>query len=282
MSSFRLRKGGMVMRTTFRRKKRSSRNFPSRTSCSRFLFVAAIRRTSARNVWLPPTRSNARSSLITRSNLTCVLGSISDTSSRKSVPPLACSNRPMRRSCAPVNAPFSCPNNSLSSNCGESAAQCTTTNFALLRRRIAPNVFESVTLIDLLTERAIFLLEFASLHRARDQHFDLVEIKRLGNKIVGAAFHRFDRDVDRAISSHHDADGSPRHFQSAIDQLHSVVATEAQIGQEHLDLLAFEDVHRASDISSDIHIVIVLQQPPEPIARMLLVIDDEDGGLKIH
>jgi hypothetical protein len=33
--------------------------------------------------------------------------SISAISSRKSVPPLACSNRPMRRSCAPVNAPFS-------------------------------------------------------------------------------------------------------------------------------------------------------------------------------
>ena len=30
------------------------------------MFVAAISRTSARKVWLPPTRSKARSSLITR------------------------------------------------------------------------------------------------------------------------------------------------------------------------------------------------------------------------
>src|SRR5437660_759758 len=38
---------------------------------------------------------------------TWVLASISATSSRKIVPPFACSNRPIRRSCAPVNAPFS-------------------------------------------------------------------------------------------------------------------------------------------------------------------------------
>src|SRR5439155_1419247 len=58
----------------------------------------------------------------------------SPTSSKKIVPPLACSNRPILRSCAPVKAPFSCPNNSLSSNVGESAALWTVTNFALLRR----------------------------------------------------------------------------------------------------------------------------------------------------
>src|SRR6059058_1746650 len=140
---------------------------------------------------------------MTRSSLTCVLGSISDTSSRKSVPPLACSNRPMRRSCAPVNAPFSCPNNSLSRSCGESAAQCTATNFALLRRlklwiacaanslpvplspdkhigrrgcdlpdgiehfmqrgRVTQDVFEPVTLVYLLAKRAIFLLQSSAL-----------------------------------------------------------------------------------------------------------------------
>ena len=91
-------------------------------------------RTSARKVWFPPTRSNARSSLMTRSNFTCVLASISPISSRKIVPPFACSKRPIRRSCAPVNAPRSCPNNSLSSSCGDNAAQCTVTNFALFRR----------------------------------------------------------------------------------------------------------------------------------------------------
>ena len=39
----------------------------------------------------------------------------------------------MRRSIAPVNAPFSWPNSSLSSSCGDSAAQCTATNFCFGR-----------------------------------------------------------------------------------------------------------------------------------------------------
>ena len=43
------------------------------------------------------------------STFTCVVESISPISSRKIVPPLACSKRPMRRSTAPVNDPFSCP-----------------------------------------------------------------------------------------------------------------------------------------------------------------------------
>ena len=93
--------------------------------------------------------------------------------------------------------------------------------------RIAPDVFQPITLIDLLTERAIFLLEFATPHRAGDQHFYFVEIQRFGHKIVRSAFHRFHGHVDRAISSHHDADRSARHFQRAIDQLHSIFAAEA-------------------------------------------------------
>ena len=91
--------------------------------------MAVTRRTSTLMVAFPPTRSKERSSPSTRSSFTCVAGSISPISSKNNVPPLACSKRPIRLSDAPVKAPFSCPNNSLSSNCGESAAQCTATNF---------------------------------------------------------------------------------------------------------------------------------------------------------
>jgi len=65
--------------------------------------------------------------------LTCVAGAISLTSSRKIVPLFASSNRPSRRSAAPVNAPFSCPNSSLSSSVSVIAAQLTAMN-ALPRR----------------------------------------------------------------------------------------------------------------------------------------------------
>ena len=82
---------------------------------------------------------------------------------------------------------------------------------------VAPDVFEAIAFVHLLAERAIFLLKFASLHRARDQHFDFVEIERLRHEVVGAAFHRLDCDIDRTVRCHHDADRRTRHFQSAIN-----------------------------------------------------------------
>ncbi len=132
ISPARSRNGGNSISTTRSRKNKSSRNFPALTSSSRFLFVAATSRTSAVKVLFEPTRSKVRSPK-NRSSFTWIVASISPISSRKSVPPCARSNRPMRRSCAPVNAPFSWPNNSLSSSVGASAAQCTVTNGCFAR-----------------------------------------------------------------------------------------------------------------------------------------------------
>ena len=85
-------------------------------------------------------------------------------------------------------------------------------------------------------KRAIFLLHPARLQRARDQHFNFVEIERLGHEIVGAAFHRLDRGIDRTVGRHHDANRRMRHFQRALDQLHAILAAEPQIGQQQVDL----------------------------------------------
>ena len=149
--------------------------------------------------------------------------------------------------------------------------------------RVAPNIFEAIALIHLPPERAVFLLEFAPLHRVRNQQFDFVQIERLGDKIVGAAFHRFDRDIDGTVCRHHDADGSTRHFQGAIDQGHSIFAAEAQVGEENVDLLAFEHIDRAGDICCDIHVILILEQLPKAVPSVLLVIDNEDGGLnEVH
>ena len=56
---------------------------------------------------------------------------MSPISSRKSVPPLHCSNLPMRRRSAPVKAPFSWPNSSLSSKLSGMAAQLRARNGCL-------------------------------------------------------------------------------------------------------------------------------------------------------
>src|SRR5882672_3347304 len=66
--------------------------------------------------------------LQTRSSFGCSSSGASPISSRKMVPWLASSKRPIRWATAPVNDPFSCPNSSLSSRPVGIAAQLHLTN----------------------------------------------------------------------------------------------------------------------------------------------------------
>ena len=93
----------------------------------RWRLVAATTRTLTRTVAVPPTRSNARSSSARRT-FACSGSDRSPISSRKIVPPFATSNLPSFRPTAPVKAPFSCPNSSVSSNPSGMAAQLMATN----------------------------------------------------------------------------------------------------------------------------------------------------------
>ncbi len=90
-------------------------------------------RTSILTGALPPSRSISRS-CTARSSLACSRTSISLTSSSSSVPPCAASNLPIRRAIAPLNAPFSWPNSSLSSSASGIAAQLSATNGPASRR----------------------------------------------------------------------------------------------------------------------------------------------------
>ncbi len=99
---------------------------------SRLVLVAATIRTSTLNVRLLPSRPTSLS-WITRRSFACNSGRSAEISSRKSVPPLACSNLPMLRVCAPVNEPFSWPNSWLSISSLGMAAQLMATNGLLLR-----------------------------------------------------------------------------------------------------------------------------------------------------
>ena len=122
--------------------------------------MAAITRTSTLIGWVPPTRKKVRLSS-TRSSLTWVASGISPISSRKMVPPSASSNRPSRRSAAPVKAPFSWPNSSLSSSVSGSAAQLTAMNgFAPAGREVVERLGDQ-----LLAGAALALDQ----HRARDR-----------------------------------------------------------------------------------------------------------------
>ncbi len=117
ISSRRWRSGGTSMGKTARRKYKSGRKRCSCMACRRSRFVAAITRTSTFvSVW-EPSRQNTPS-WSTRSSFDCSSRGSSPISSRKIVPPSATSKRPNFRLSAPVKAPFSYPNSSLSIEAG--------------------------------------------------------------------------------------------------------------------------------------------------------------------
>src|SRR5258706_123885 len=123
----RSRRAGSFSLTTFSRYKRSSRKLPRFTASERSRFDVATMRISTLTGLPPPTRSISRS-WIARSNFACRRASISEISSKSSVPPFASSNLPTRRAMAPVNAPFSWPKSSDSSRFSGIAAQLTEMN----------------------------------------------------------------------------------------------------------------------------------------------------------
>ncbi len=125
--------GGISISNVIRRKYRSWRKAPSATRWQRFWCVAEMRRKSLRTGRSAPTgRISPCSS--TRSSFTCRARGMSATSSRKIVPPSACSSSPLRGWSAPVKAPRAWPNSSLSASVGLSEAMLTATKAPSARR----------------------------------------------------------------------------------------------------------------------------------------------------
>src|ERR1700693_321268 len=89
-------------------------------------------RTLTLRVRVSPTRSSS-CSCNTRSSLACVASGPGPISSRNNVPPSASSNRPGLSLSAPVNAPFTCPKNSLSKRPSGTALQFNLTRVRSLR-----------------------------------------------------------------------------------------------------------------------------------------------------
>jgi hypothetical protein len=50
-----------------------------------------------------------------------------------------------------------------------------------------------------------------------------------------------------------------RQLQSALDQHHAVIAAEPEVGEHHVDRLAFEHIHRAANVLRDVGIVFILE-----------------------
>ena len=126
MSVRRSAKVGTFIGNTFILKNRSALKSPLSTFFSRSLWVAQISLRSILMSSAPPTLwivllSIALNSLAWRAR------GMSPISSRNSEPPLDCSNLPFLNLSAPVNEPFSWPNNSDSKSSDGIAAQLTVT-----------------------------------------------------------------------------------------------------------------------------------------------------------
>ena len=132
MSSERLLRLGTEIGKTFSLNNRSSRKLLLSTNNSKSLCVAQIIRTSSLISLLLPTFEIIEFSK-TLSNFVWTPKGISPISSRKRVPLFACSNFPSVVFRAPVNAPFSKPNNSASINSLGIAAQLRATKFPFRR-----------------------------------------------------------------------------------------------------------------------------------------------------
>ena len=109
---------------TLKRWYKSIRKLFNSISLNKSLLVAAMIRTSTGISFSPPTLV-ILFSCNARNTFDCADKLISPISSRNKVPPLACSNFPMRCFIAEVKEPFSCPNNSDSINSEGIAAQFT-------------------------------------------------------------------------------------------------------------------------------------------------------------
>ena len=104
-----------------------SENFPCSTICARSRFVAASTLAEIGFATVDPT-GRTSFSCSARSSFACRSSGNSPISSRNTVPLSAEASNPSFARSAPVNAPFTCPNSSLSISVGTSDPQSTVTN----------------------------------------------------------------------------------------------------------------------------------------------------------
>lgn len=146
------------------------------------------------------------------------------------------------------------------------------------RVSLAEDALNAELLLDLLLQDLVFLLQAAAAQGAFHQQFDLVQVQRLGDKMVGAAPHGLDGGVHAAVGGHHDADGGTRHRQGLLKQFHAIVLAKAQIGEHDIDRVIAQVLQGLGGIGGHIAVELILQRQAQAVAGVLFVIDDQNGG----
>ena len=85
-----------------------------------------------------------------------------------------------------------------------------------------------------LAQSAIFRLQTLQLERALDDELDLLQRKRLGDVVVGAALHRGDGALHRRIRRHQDDEDIGMNAPRFLEQLQPVHLGHAEVGQHQV------------------------------------------------
>ena len=273
-------------------------------------------RMSTRMVRSPPTRSKL-CSCTKRRNLVCSAAERSAISSRKTVPPSAASSRPGLSLIAPVKAPRTWPNSSLSSSSSESVVQLTTTNgrslartpsmdlarehvFAgaalaaqqhgrLARRGLARGLhqpdhrgaarLQQRGLVDRAAQRAILGPQSLQLQRAFDQMLDLLERERLGHVVEGAGLHRGDRVFDRGVGRHQDDQAFGTALLDLGQQLEPVHLGHPEVRQHQVERGGLDHRARLAAAFGGLRLVTDRFEERRQVgANVLLVVDYQQPG----
>jgi hypothetical protein len=153
--------------------------------------------------------------------------------------------------------------------------------------RVADELFQAEFLVELLAQLHVFRLHLARAQRAGQHHLELLEVERLRHVIVGAALHRLDRDLLRAVGGHEDAERRVGQRLRALDQVEPFrAAGQPHVGQEEVDRFAFEQAHRRVGVGREIDVVLAVEITAQAVAGVLLVLHHEEdrqvGGQRAH
>ena len=230
------------------------------------------------------------------------------------MPPLACSKRPMRRSVAPVNAPFSWPNSSDSSSSAAIAEVFSATNGAVGARRVVvqrardellagaglardqhghararqpPDRLEHLLHRRRLTDDARRRLRRSSApaaaaaalpRRARDELDRFVDVERLRQILERAALVGGHGAVEIRVRRDHDDGNVGIRAREPLHELEAAHVGHADVGDQHVGPAVLERVEEfLAGLEGAREHVGLLQRLLEHPPHGLVVVDDPNG-----
>ena len=262
----------------------------------------------------PPTRWSSPSCRM-RSSFACAASCRSPISSRKIVPPSASSNLPRRSAAAPVNAPFSCPNSSLSNELRRdrravdldertgrerALAMHVRGEQLLARAGLAEQQHGDVRPRDLrrllhglqkrrappdhprrvahqLAKALVLALQIQSLQRVLGHEQHAIARERLFQEIERAAARRHDGVLDRAVPGDHHDGRRDVALPDRPEQIDAVAVRQAHIEQVQIGpKRATRRLEGRDRVADRDAIALALENQAQRPADVRLIVDDDD------